>query len=199
LRPWPKQRIVVATTNPGKMAEYRDLLATAPVEIDGLDADVNETGDTYEENAILKARAAAATTGLPALADDSGLEVEALGGEPGLHSRRLATSQAARNQALWDRLSDTPRPWKARFVCVIALATPDGAVETFRGVVDGELLPEPRGEGGFGYDPVFLLLELGQTFGEIDPAEKHRWSHRGRALELLRRSGSLARLSTIPS
>ena len=181
------------------MAEYRDLLATAPVELDGLDADVDETGDTYEENAILKARAAAAATGLPALADDSGLEVEALGGDPGLHSRRLATSQAARNQALWDRLSNTPRPWNARFVCVIALATPDGAVETFRGQVDGELLPEPRGEGGFGYDPVFLVPELGQTFGEISAAEKHRWSHRGRALEQLRRSGSLARLSTIPS
>lgn len=190
---------MIASTNPGKVAEYREMLADAPVELDGLDADVDETASTYEENAVIKARAAAGATGLPALADDSGLEVEALGGEPGLHSRRLAPSQAARNQALWDRLKDVPRPWKARFVCVLALATPDGDVETFRGEVEGELLPESRGEGGFGYDSVFLVPELGQTFGEIGRAEKHRWSHRGRALEQLRRSGSLARLSSIPS
>lgn len=125
--------------------------------------------------------------------------MEALSGEPGLHSRRLASSQAERNQALWDRLREVPRPWQARFVCVLALATPDGEVETFRGEVEGELLPQARGAGGFGYDPIFLIPELGKTFAEVNRAEKHRWSHRGRALEQLRRSGSLARLSTIPS
>ncbi len=194
-----KQRLVIASTNPGKVAEYRELLAGAAVELDGLDADVEETGDTYEANAELKARAAAAATGLPALGDDSGLEIEALGGQPGLHSRRLAPSQAERNQILWDRLKRVPRPWRARFVCVTALATPDGAVESFRGEVEGELLPEARGDAGFGYDPVFLVPETGKTFAEMGSAEKHAWSHRGRAVQALLRSGSLARLSSIPS
>ncbi len=194
-----KQRLVIASTNPGKVAEYRELLDSPWIELDGLDADVEETGDTYAANAVLKARAAAALTGLPAIADDSGLEVEALGGEPGLHSRRLASSLARRNPARWARLRDVPRPWRARFVCVLALATPDGEVETFRGEVEGELLPATRGEGGFGYDPIFLVPELGQTFAEMGRAEKHRWSHRGRAVQRLLQSGSLARLATIPS
>lgn len=197
--PRVKQRLVIASANPGKVAEYRELLDSPALELDGLDADVEETGDTYEANALLKARAAAAATGMPAIADDSGLEVDALGGEPGLHSRRLAASQAERNQLLWSRLCDVARPWRARFVCVLALATPDGEVETFRGEVEGELLPETRGAGGFGYDPVFLVPELGQTFAEMGRAEKHRWSHRGRAVQQLLQSGSLARLSSIPS
>ena len=194
-----RQRLIVASTNPGKVAEYRMLLEGARVELDGFDADVEETGDSYEANAVLKARAACAATGLPAIADDSGLEVEALDGEPGIHSRRLAPSQAERNRALWDRLRDVPRPWRARFVCVIALATPDGEVETYRGEAEGELLPEPRGEHGFGYDPIFLDTELGRTFAELGPEEKIRRSHRGRAFEALRRSGSLPRLSSLPT
>lgn len=193
-----RQRLVIASTNPGKVAEYRDLLDGLRVELDGFDADVAEVGDTYEANARLKARAAAAATGMPALADDSGLEIDALDGDPGLHSRRFAPSQAERHEALWRRLRGVPRPWTARFVCVLALATPDGQVETHRGEVVGEFLPEPRGARGFGYDPVFLVPELGLTFAELDVSQKHAWSHRGRAFESLRGSGSLVRLSSLP-
>lgn len=193
-----RQRLIVASTNPGKVVEYRQLLEGARVELDGFDADVEETGDSYEANAALKARAAALATGMPALADDSGLEVEALAGDPGLHSRRLAPSQQERNRALWERLRGVPRPWRARFICVLALATPEGEVEMHRGEVEGELLPEARGEHGFGYDPIFLVPELGKTFAELTPAEKHRWSHRGRAFESLLKSGSLARLASLP-
>lgn len=199
IRSLDRQRLIVASTNPGKVAEYRRLLEGTRVEVDGFDADVEETGETYEDNARLKAQAAAQATGLPALADDSGLEVEALGGEPGLHSRRLAPSQPERNRRLWERLQDHPRPWRARFVCVLALATPDGQVETYRGEVEGEIIPEARGDHGFGYDPIFLVPELDLTFAELNPDDKHRLSHRGRAFQALRRSGSLARLSTIPS
>ena len=199
IRSLDRQRLIVASTNPGKVVEYRRLLEGTRVEVDGFDADVEETGETYEDNARLKAQAAAQATGLPALADDSGLEVEALDGEPGLHSRRLAPSQAERNRRLWERLRDVPRPWRARFVCVLALATPDGQVETYRGEVEGEIIPEARGSQGFGYDPIFFVPELGRTFAELTPDEKHRLSHRGRAFHALRQSGSLARLSTIPS
>lgn len=154
---------------------------------------MEETGTTYAENAALKAVAASTATGLPALGDDSGLEVEALGGEPGLHSRRLGPTQAARNAELWRRLAAVPRPWRARFVAVLALARPAAVpVDYFEGRVEGELLPEPRGRGGFGYDPIFLLPDLGRTFAEFSPAEKHRWSHRGRAAQALLASGVLS-------
>lgn len=193
-----RQRLVIASTNPGKVAEYRHLLEGLRVELDGYDADVEENGDTYEANARIKAHAAAQATGLPALSDDSGLEIAALGGDPGLHSRRLAPSQSERNRVLWERLRGVPRPWPATFVCVLALATPDGQVETHRGEVEGEFLPAPRGAGGFGYDPVFLVPELGVTFAEMPLEEKPLWSHRGRAFDSLRRSGSLLRLASLP-
>jgi XTP/dITP diphosphohydrolase len=150
---------------------------------------VEETGTTYAENAALKAVAAHAATGLPALGDDSGLEVEVLGGEPGLHSRRLGPTQAARNAELWRRLAEVPRPWKARFVAALALAP---GPRLFEGRVEGELLPEARGSSGFGYDPIFLLPELGRTFAELEPAQKQRWSHRGRAAQALLASGALS-------
>src|SRR5205814_3473752 len=116
------RRLVVATRNPGKLAELRQLLAGAGVDLEEWGGEVEETGATYAENAALKAVAASTATGLPALGDDSGLEVEALGGEPGLHSRRLGPTQAARNAELWRRLAAVPRPWRARFVAVLALA-----------------------------------------------------------------------------
>jgi XTP/dITP diphosphohydrolase len=157
--------------------------------------EVEETGSTYAENAILKAEAATRATGLPALGDDSGLEVAALGGEPGLHSRRVAATQAARNQALWRRLDAVPRPWRATFVAVLALTVPGRPPRLFEGRAEGELLPEERGHGGFGYDPVFLVPEPGLTFAEMDRAQKHRLSHRGRAAAALVESGVL---SSIP-
>ena len=153
--------------------------------------EVEETGASYAENAILKAEAAARATGSPALGDDSGLEVTALGGAPGLHSKRLAGTQPERNEALWRRLAGVPRPWAATFVAVLALAIPGRPPRLFEGRADGELLPAARGEGGFGYDPLFLVPALGLTFAELDRSEKHRLSHRGRAAAALVASGVL--------
>ncbi len=156
------------------------------------DGEVEEIGASYAENAQLKAEAAAAATGLPAIGDDSGLEVEALGGEPGLHSKRLGATQAERNAELLRRLAAKPRPWRASFVAVIALAVPGRPTAVFEGRVDGEMLAAERGAGGFGYDPVFLVPEVGKTFAEMGRVEKHRRSHRGRAAEALVRSGALS-------
>ncbi len=156
---------------------------------------VDETGATYAENAILKAEAAAAATGLPALGDDSGLEVAALGGEPGLLSRRLGATQAERHQVLWRRLEGVPPPWWATFVAVLALVVPGRRPNLFEGRADGELLPAERGDGGFGYDPVFLVPERGLTFAEMDPAEKQQFSHRGLAAAALVKSGVLSSIA----
>ena len=154
--------------------------------------EVEETGASYAENAILKAEAGARATGSATLGDDSGLEVAALGGAPGLHSKRVGATQAERNQALWQRLASVPEPWPATFVAVLALAVPGRAPRLFEGRAEGQLLPAARGEGGFGYDPVFLVPERGLTFAELDRAEKHRLSHRGRAAAALVESGVLA-------
>jgi XTP/dITP diphosphohydrolase len=133
-------------------------------------------------------------SGEPALGDDSGLEVEALGGFPGLRSARLAPTQTERNRLLFEKLAGVPRPWRARFVCVLALAVPGRPTSCFTGDRWGELV-EPRSEGqGFGYDPVFLVPELGRTFAELPPVLKDRWSHRGAAVRALLRSGALASL-----
>jgi XTP/dITP diphosphohydrolase len=156
------------------------------------DREVEETGGSYAQNAQLKAEAAAAATGLAAIGDDSGLELEALGGEPGLHSKRLGATQAERNAELWRRLAASPRPWRATFVAVIALAVPGRPTASFEGRVAGELLPAERGAGGFGYDPVFLVPEVGLTFAEMGRQQKHRRGHRGRAVEALLRSGALS-------
>jgi XTP/dITP diphosphohydrolase len=128
---------------------------------------------------------------MAAVGDDSGVEVEPLGGFPGLRSARLAPTQPERTLALLERLQGVPRPWNARFVCVAALARPDRATVTFRGEARGEIIPEWRGAAGFGYDPVFLVPETGQTFGEMEPAQKLRWSHRGAAVRKLIESGAL--------
>jgi XTP/dITP diphosphohydrolase len=156
--------------------------------------EVEEVGETYEANAALKSEAAAARTGLPALGDDSGLEVEALDGFPGLNSARLAPTQEARNRALFSRLAGVRRPWRARFVCVVALSVPGQPTRAFWGERWGEIV-EPRVAGhGFGYDPVFLVPEVGRTFAEMEPQEKHRWSHRGAAVQALVDSGALSGL-----
>src|SRR5215471_1100055 len=187
-------RLVVATGNPGKLRDLGGLLAPAGAALTAHDPGVPEDADTYEGNAAVKAEAAAAATGLPALGDDSGLEVAALDGFPGLHSARIAPTQAERERVLFERLAGKPRPWHARFVCVLALAVPGRTTRFFSGRAEGEVV-ERRGVGGFGYDPVFLVPELGRTFAELaSSGEKDRWSHRAAAVAALLESGVLVDL-----
>jgi XTP/dITP diphosphohydrolase len=189
-------RLLVATHNPGKLREYHALLAELPLDIVtpadiGLNLDVEETGATFEANAVLKARAFAAAAGLPALADDSGLVVDALGGFPGVVSARWAPgSDADRVRALLARLAGVPAAARtARFQAVVALALPDGRIEHATGSVEGRIAQAPRGSAGFGYDPIFLVEDGGfegvLTLAELPPAEKNRISHRARAVEAL--------------
>lgn len=188
-------RLLVATGNPGKLREFAQLLGEQGIEVEGWDPGVAETGASYEANAVLKAEAAAKESGLPALGDDSGLEVEALGGFPGPGSARLAATQEERERTLFSRLAGLPRPWRARFVCVVALAVPGRPTRSFRGECWGEVV-EPRTRGhGFGYDPIFWVPELGRTFAELEPADKQRVSHRGAALRALLASGALSDLA----
>ena len=183
-------RLVIASHNPGKVDEIVALLApfdAAVVAAQSLDIpEPEETGDTFEANAALKARAAVEAAGLPALADDSGLVVPALGGAPGIYSARWA-GPAKNFRVAMERvnreLGDGDR--SASFVAVLALAWPDGHVEVFRGEVSGTLTWPPRGDRGFGYDPMFIAVGGALTFGELDPAEKHRISHRARAFAKL--------------
>jgi XTP/dITP diphosphohydrolase len=185
-----RRRLLVATANPHKVREYAQLLRDLPVELVGLedvglDGLPEETGVTFEENALLKARHCAATSGLLSLGDDSGLEVDALGGEPGVRSSRWAgpeATDAERNRLLLQRVRDVPEGRRgARFVCVVAVVDPDGAEATFRGELSGTLAREPRGHGGFGYDPIVYVPELERTVGELSAEEKHWISHRGQA------------------
>jgi XTP/dITP diphosphohydrolase len=176
-----RRRLVVATGNAGKLREYRELLAGTGFELVAFDSGVEEVGETYAENARLKAETAAERSGLPSLGDDSGVEVEELGGFPGLRSARLGPTQQERTAELLRRLEDKPRPWNARFVCVLALAAPGHDTQFFEGECRGEILPEWRGEAGFGYDPIFLVPGTGKTFGEMAPEEKRLYSHRARA------------------
>ena len=186
--------LLIATTNAGKFREFCALLADVPVALQSL-ADrpgapaVDEDGASYEENARLKARTIAAWAGCATLADDSGLEVDALGGAPGLHSARYAAGgDAAANIAkLVDALSAVPVARRAaRFRCVLAVACPDGATLCAEGTCEGVIVETPRGSGGFGYDPVFFVPGLGRTFAELAAADKNRISHRARACERLR-------------
>jgi XTP/dITP diphosphohydrolase len=188
-----KRRLVVATHNPGKVREIGALLA--PFGLDPVSArelglaEPDETELTFVGNAILKARAAASATALDALADDSGLEVTALDGAPGIFSARWAGEGKDFRHAMqrvWDELSQrSASDLSARFVCVLALARPDGAVETFEGAVDGMLVWPPRGEHGFGYDPIFVPHGHTRTFGEMPHDEKHPLTHRARAFAKL--------------
>lgn len=205
--------IVVATRNPGKLVEIRSALERAAPGLalrslcDYPDlAELPETADTFEGNAILKATALAGQVGLPALADDSGLSVDALGGFPGVHSARFAgpaATDADRNAALVARLRESgipPDRWVARFVCVLAVASPRGLCATYRGECQGRIIEEPRGSNGFGYDPIFLRPGDGRTMAEHTRDEKNACSHRGAALAalvadlpaLLRRLGAAA-------
>lgn len=184
------ERLVIASHNPGKVREIADLVRPYGAHVVsagelGLD-EPDETGTTFAENAALKARAAAAASGLPALADDSGLVVPALGGDPGIYSARWAGpgkdfgAAMAKVEAALDGKDDR----RAHFACALAIAWPDGHAEIFEGEVHGALVWPPRGERGFGYDPIFLPDGRDLTFGEMDPDEKHRISHRARAFRL---------------
>ncbi len=184
--------VILATWNKGKVNEYRSLLQDVPVRLvtpaeKGIITNVTETGHTYEENARLKAVVLARESGLIALGDDSGLEVDTLHGEPGIMSARYAGENASdrdRVNYLLSRMKDIP--WEkrtARFRCIIALATPQGDVAYCSGEVQGVIAFEPRGEQGFGYDPIFYFPELGKTMAELPPDVKNRISHRGRAAQ----------------
>jgi XTP/dITP diphosphohydrolase len=188
-------KLLIATTNQGKLGEYAAIFAGLPLELrtlrdEGIADDVEETGATFAENAILKAEYYAARSGLPALADDSGLEVAALGGEPGVFSARYAgpgKSDAERNAFLLRKLEGVPFHARlARFVCAIALAHPGAAPEVVEGVLPGVIEHEPRGAGGFGYDPLFYVLDENATLAEIPAARKNQISHRARAAEQAR-------------
>jgi len=188
-------RLLVATRNAGKLRELQELLRGLPVLCQsltemGIDEEIPETGRTFLENAVLKAQGYARLAGLVTLADDSGLEVDALGGAPGVHSARWAGPAASdmdRIQVLLERLRDVPPERRgAQFRCVAAIATPDGRLYTAEGSIRGRIIDEPRGSHGFGYDPVFFIPELGRTMAELAPEVKNRVSHRARALVAIR-------------
>jgi len=183
-------KLLIATHNAGKIREYQSLLADLPLEVTSLEAegitlDVEENGATFAENAILKACTYARISGLWTWADDSGLEVDALDGAPGVYSARYAgpgASDRDRYLKLIDELrsiGDAPRT--ARFQCVVAICLPDGEVHTTDGRVEGRIIDEPRGDGGFGYDPVFYLPDRDATMAELSQETKNRISHRGQA------------------
>jgi XTP/dITP diphosphohydrolase len=187
-------QLLIASNNPGKVKEFRQLLSelrdvalVTPQEL-GISLTVEETGSTYAENATLKAGAFRAASGLAALADDSGLEVEALDGAPGLYSARYSSKPGAtsadRRAYLLENLSSKPRPWRARFRAVLAVAIPGEAqARLFEGTCPGEIIPEERGDNGFGYDPLFWIPEKGLTMAQLSDQEKNRISHRGWAVQ----------------
>lgn len=185
------KELLIATNNKGKVKELQELLRelnvqlVTPAEIN-LDLDVEEDGATYIENAAKKAIAFAQASGLISLADDSGLEVDALDGAPGLYSARYhpkpGANDADRRAYMLENLQGKPRPWKAHFHATIAIAIPGGDVKIADGDCHGEIIPEERGTGGFGYDPIFFMPELGKTMSELEMDEKNRLSHRARAV-----------------
>jgi XTP/dITP diphosphohydrolase len=189
------KELLVASGNKGKLREFGELLKgvvdtiLSPADFPGL-PDVEEDGVTFEENAIKKAQSAALFTGRPVLADDSGLSVDFLDGRPGVYSARFAgehASDADNNALLLRELTGVPAERRGgAFHCVIALCLPDGSCRTFDGSLPGVILEAPRGEGGFGYDPLFLVPEYGQTFSELPLEIKNAISHRGRAMQLLK-------------
>lgn len=191
MRKFQEEELIVATHNQGKAVEIAELLGPY-VSVFSTSSDKNleepeETGLSFEENALIKARSASSLTGLPALADDSGLAVNALGGAPGIYSARLAGPEKDFNSAMasiHNELGDTADR-SAAFICVLALVWPDGHSECFEGKIEGDLVWPPRGTKGFGYDPMFVAKGMDQSFAEIDPQRKHQISHRARAFTAL--------------
>lgn len=198
-----ERKIVFATANEGKMREIRMILADLGMPVlslkeAGLDVEIEEDGRTFEENAEIKVRAIRPYTDAIILADDSGLEIDYLNGEPGVHSARYMghdTPYEVKNAEIIRRLCRAEGgERRARYVCVIAAYFPEGELRVVRGELEGKIAKEPAGEGGFGYDPIFYLPEYGQTAAEIDPALKNRISHRGKALEAVKKE--IARYGT---
>ena len=196
-----KKRLVFATGNQGKVNEFRQMLGE---EYDNrfhhaIESAIIEDGRTFEENAIIKAKTVMEATGEMVLADDSGFEVDALNKEPGIYSARYMgedTPYSIKNAELLRRCEGVPEEKRdARFVCVIACAYPDGTIDTATGIIEGKLAYEPKGENGFGYDPIFFLPERGCTTGELPPEEKNKISHRGIAIrkmvEILKKKGTV--------
>ena len=188
-------KILLASSNRGKLVEMQALLSGIDLEFVLLDQAgisdlVEETGATYAENATLKAHAYASQSGLMAIADDSGLEVDALGGLPGIRSARFAekagASDADRRATLLKRLQGKPRPWSAHFHCTVAVVTPQGGLYLADGECPGEVIPDERGTNGFGYDAIFWMPELQRTMAELSDDEKNRVSHRARAVAKVR-------------
>ena len=188
-------RIVFATGNAGKIKEIRMIMENTGLEVvsmkdAGIKADIEENGKTYEENALIKARAVAAFTKDIVMADDSGLEIDYLNKEPGIYSARDMghdTPYAIKNQKILDKLRDVPEEKRtARFVCAMALVLPDGTTRTTQATMEGRIGYEIKGENGFGYDPIFYLPELGKSSAEISPEQKNRISHRGKALRMMK-------------
>jgi XTP/dITP diphosphohydrolase len=186
--------LMVASGNPGKIKEIKAILGILNLEIVsagelGVHLDVKETGSTYAENALLKANAYQSASDHIVLADDSGLEVDALNGKPGIYSARYAdvpnASDADRRHFLLQKLQGKPRPWPAHFHCTAILATPEGAVFTGAGRCNGLIIPEERGTNGFGYDPIFFIPEEDATMAELSSERKNQISHRARALQAL--------------
>ena len=189
-------KIIFATTNENKMREIKMILADVPFEIvslkeSGINADIEENGTTFEENAVIKAKAICELTGLITLADDSGLEIDYIHKEPGVYSARYMgedTPYHVKNRSLIERLKDAEGEQRsARFVCVIAAAFPDGRVITTRGTIEGRIGFEERGNNGFGYDPILYVPEYNMTTGEMPPELKNKISHRGKALEQMKK------------
>ncbi|MEW6662819.1 MAG: XTP/dITP diphosphatase [Bacillota bacterium] len=188
--------LVLATRNKGKLAEFRDLLKDYPVHIMSLGdfpdiPEIEETGVSFAENALIKAGTVAKATGLLAVADDSGLEVDCLDGAPGVHSARFAgepKNEQRNNEKLVTLLRDVPKERRrARFRCVLAVVTSEGQEFLAEGACEGVINLEPRGSHGFGYDPLFFLPEFGQTMAELDPEIKNRISHRARAFQAVKK------------
>lgn len=185
------KKLLIATNNKGKVIELQDLLKDTGIELVtpadiNLNLEVEEDGATYAENASKKAIAFAHASGLISLADDSGLEVDALDGAPGLYSARYhpksGANDADRRAYMLENLRDKPQPWTAHFHATIAIAIPDKDAHIVEGNCYGEIIPEERGTGGFGYDPIFLFPELNQTMAELEMEEKNRLSHRAKAV-----------------
>lgn len=189
------KKLIFATGNQGKLKEIREIMADLDVEVlsmkeAGVQTEIEENGTTFEENAVIKARAVGKLTGELTLADDSGLEIDYLNKEPGVYSARYMgedTSYHVKNASLVKRLEGVPMEQRtARFVCVIAAVFPDGRVETARGTIEGVIGYEERGENGFGYDPIFYVPELNCSTAELTPGQKNEISHRGKALRKMK-------------
>ena len=189
-------KLLLASQNPGKLREMKFILQDLPIQIItpadlGLDLHVEENGETYAENAVFKAKAFMQASGLVSLGDDSGLEVDALDGAPGLYSARYAPGPNAddgdRRNFLLKNLLPHPRPWTARFRATIAIAQPGEKIYFSEGICEGEIIPDERGDGGFGYDPIFYLPETECTMAELPEEQKNRLSHRAKALTQARK------------